>query len=149
MSLAKWYRQRRLKRLEPTADEVARLLHAAERRLADAENTSIYPETRLEQAYQVILTCAIIALRATGYRVSTSRGRHVLALESLHETLGLDEERVGYYQTLRTVRHRGLYEGFLDVDEGDLFEALAEAKQLLGDVQRWLTRHHPGLVTAD
>lgn len=78
--------------LAPNRHEIRRLIVAAERRLEDARNESIHPETRLEQAYDVILTCASIALRASGYRVARGEGKHVRTLESLGYSLAIDDE---------------------------------------------------------
>lgn len=140
--LEKMVRQHRIKRLRPSADETARLLLTARRRLDDAANISVHPETRLEQAYQAILTCAMLALRASGFRASSSRGHHITMLESLEHTLRLDEERVGYYQALRSLRHQSLYEGWLELPADELGEALSEARWLLAGVEKWLAEEH-------
>jgi len=70
MSLANMFAQGQLKKLKPHGGEVVALLRTAARRLEDAANTTVHTETRLEQAYTAILTCALAVLRAEGYRPS-------------------------------------------------------------------------------
>jgi len=50
------------------AGEIGRLLATVDRRLEDASLASLHPETRLEQAYHAILSCAVIGLRTHGVR---------------------------------------------------------------------------------
>jgi len=134
--------QGQLERLSPHGGEVALLLHASTRRLKDAANLTIHTETRLEQAYTVILTCALTALRAEGYRLRRGARQHVRTLETLRFTLALEDSRIDYYQTLRSMRHQALYEGLLDVSQSQLEEALQEAGWLLKRTRSWLTKHH-------
>jgi hypothetical protein len=56
----------------------------------------------------------------------------------LRETLGLESVHVDYYQILRTLRHRTLYEGALDVSPSQAEQAAAEARALLARAGRWL-----------
>ncbi|MBC7099666.1 hypothetical protein H5T52_11265 [Candidatus Bipolaricaulota bacterium] len=62
MSLANMGARGELQRLPPHKDEPIVLLEAARRRLKDAANPTVYPETRLEQVYTAMLTCALAAL---------------------------------------------------------------------------------------
>ena len=55
MSLDEMILRSELSREPARQGEIRRLIDAATRRLEDAANTSIHPETRLEQAYHTIL----------------------------------------------------------------------------------------------
>ena len=80
----------RLKPHAPTADEIRRLLAAAERNLVDARAEIISHETRFDAAYKAIMQLALIALMASGYRPSTNEpGHHQTMIQSLPLTLGL------------------------------------------------------------
>ena len=70
------------------AGEIDRLLATVDRRLEDASLESLHPETRMEQAYHAILGCAVIGLRVHGLRTVDRPGHHVVALESLADTVG-------------------------------------------------------------
>ena len=146
MSLDDMVRRGELEQLPSTAGEIPALLQTINRRIEDATNPSNHPETRLEQAYTAILNCALAALRAEGTRPIRGAGQHVHTLESLRFTLGVEEERLDYYQTLRSLRHRGLYEGFTDVSQSQAEEAVDEARWLQSQLATWLTGHNPELT---
>ena len=80
MSLDEMVLRDELRRELRSSGEIRRLLEAASRRLDDAASTSIHPETRLEQAYYVILNCALVALRTEDLRVVNGQGKHRNAL---------------------------------------------------------------------
>ncbi len=118
--------------------EIDRLLATVDRRLEDASHASLHPETRLEQAYHAILGCAVIGLRAHGLRPVDRPGHHVVALESLADTLGITLDRIDYFQTLRDLRNKDIYTGSSHVSAGQANEAVEEAHRLAGDVKTWL-----------
>jgi hypothetical protein len=118
--------------------EVDRLLDAVSRRLEDAAHASLHPETRLEQAYHAILGCAMVGLRTHGLRVADRPGHHVVAIESLAQTLGVASERVDYLQTLRDLRNKDIYTGSAHISEAQAEEAVEEARKLAHDTALWL-----------
>ncbi len=130
MSLEEMLLRGELRREPSAAGEVERLLAAIERRLKDAANSTNSPETRLEQAYHAILNCALAALRNQGLRPTNVLGKHVVVLESLLSTLGVELRRHDYYQTLRDLRNREIYEGAVHVSDRDVAEAIEEAAWL-------------------
>lgn len=58
------------------AAEVARLLAAAQRNVADSTAAGISDETRFDAAYKAIMQCAVIGLYGHGYRPSTTTPGH-------------------------------------------------------------------------
>ncbi|MEA1871067.1 MAG: hypothetical protein U9N00_02570 [Candidatus Bipolaricaulota bacterium] len=124
-----------LERLALSEGEIDRLLYTIQRRLDDAANRSLHPETRLEQGYVAILNCALAALRAKGLRPTRGKAKHVRTLETLRYTLGVGDDRVAYYQSLRAIRHRGLYEGFTMVSNNQANESMEEAQWLFSHLQ--------------
>jgi hypothetical protein len=115
------------------AGEIDRLLATVDRRLEDASLASLHPETRLEQAYHAILGCAVIGLRSVD-----RPGHHVVALESLADTLGVMLDRIDYFQTLRDLRNKDIYTGSSHVSDTQALEAVEEACRLAADTRRWL-----------
>jgi len=113
-------------------------LSAIARRLEDARNLSIHPETRLEQAYHAILNCALVALRANNLRPVNGHGKHFYALESLLHTMGVEHKRVDYYQELRDLRNKDIYEGSIHVSEREVEEAIEEAVWLQELLREWV-----------
>jgi len=127
-----------LQREPVTPGEVGRLLEAVDRRLQDGGNDANHPETRLEQAYYAILNCALIGLRMNGLRPTDRRGHHMVALESLSDTLGMPADRVDYFQMLRDLRNKDLYTGGVHVTVRQAEEAIAEAQALRSELEQWL-----------
>jgi len=138
MSLDDLLFRREIVREKPLPGEIERLLEAVERRLEDAAHASIHPETRLEQAYHAILGCAMVGLRAHGLRIVDRPGHHVVALESLADTVSISIDRIDYFQTLRDLRNKDLYTGSTHVSDSQAAEAVEEARKLAADAKRWL-----------
>jgi uncharacterized protein (UPF0332 family) len=135
-----------IERLACGKREIAGLLAKAARKLNDAKAENISSETRLEQAYTVILTCATIALRAMDYRVISISAQHYLTIETTRHTLGLDSEKIDYFQTIRNKRHQDIYGVGLEINDDDLDEAIKEAEELLRFTESWLIGKHPHLL---
>jgi hypothetical protein len=132
--------------LATTAEEVSGLLSKARRKLTDSRVPDISKGTRLEQAYNAILTCAMISLRASGYRVLNITARHYVTLETLRFTIGINLERVEYFQSLRNLRHDDVYSASVEVSDIELREAIKESEKLLVETEGWLARNHPDLL---
>jgi len=144
MSLAEMLLRDELRREPESPGEIERLLESIDRRLEDAGNEVNHPETRLEQAYHAILNCALVGLRVNGLRPTDRRGHHIVALESLSDTLGIPSDRVDYFQTLRDLRNKDLYTGGIRVTVRQAEEAIAEAQVLRKDLVRWLEERGEG-----
>ena len=135
-----------LKSHDPDATELQRLLAAARRNLTDATVEAISPETRFDAAYKAIMQASLAALMAHGYRPDTHRpGHHLTVLQSLPKTIELPGERLVVLDTLRRKRNLSDYTGE-DIDDVSVEQCIAEATQLLNDVETWLKRHRPDLV---
>ena len=138
MSLDDMLLRDELHREPATSGEVQRLLDAITRRLEDANNDSIHPETRLGQAYHAILNCALVALRTMGLRPNTGPGHHIIILESLLDTLGIEPSLDDYFQTLRDLRNRDIYTGGTHISIAQVNEAIEEAAKLAEQLKAWL-----------
>jgi len=131
-----------LEKLTAGLNEIRGLLKKAHRKLSDAQSEDISRETRLEQAYNVILTCALVALRTSGYRMRSSKSAHYTAIETLRDTVGLHEDKIDYFQSLRGMRHRDIYEADLVINEHDLSESIKEAEDLLALLETWVAQNY-------
>lgn len=140
MSLEEMLLRSELKREKAMPGEIERMLNAVERRLQDAGHADIHPETRLEQAYHVILGCALIGLRAHDLRLVNRPGHHVVAVESLADTLSISPGRIDYFQTLRDLRNKDLYTGRTSISDSQAAEAVEEARELVQDLRGWLVQ---------
>lgn len=135
-----------LKPHAPDAAEIARLLDAARRNLADAGVDTISPENRFDAAYKCIMQSALVALMANGYRPDTKvLGHHQPVIQSLPKTMGLPGARIVVLDALRNKRNLSDYSG-RDIDRASLATCIAEAARLLVEVGTWLAKAHPELT---
>jgi protein-L-isoaspartate O-methyltransferase len=127
-------------------EEIQRLLEAARRNLADAGVDVISDETRFDSAYKAIMQLALAAMMANGFRTDTSRpGHHMTVIQSLPQTIGLPTERMAVLDVLRRKRNLTDYSGGW-IDETSMEQCIAEARDLLRDVESWLREQRPELM---
>ncbi len=148
MKLYKMEERGYLARITPSRDDLAHLITAIQRRLMDAKNVTVTRENRLQQAYQAVLQVAIAALHAKGYRLKSKPAHHVMAIESLEHTIGVERGLRDYYQSLRKRRHDVIYDAIISVSEQDLEEAIERAEGLFAAFREWLEKYQPDLVDA-
>jgi uncharacterized protein (UPF0332 family) len=128
------------------AEEIERLLAAAQRNLRDAHVESISPETRFDAAYKAIMQAALAALMMHGYRPDTKRpGHHMTVVQSTPLTIGLQSKRMVVLDALRRQRNVADYTGD-DVDVSMAESCIAEAKWLIDDVLAWRKSNRPELI---
>jgi len=134
-----------LKTHPPDAREVEQLLIAARRNISDAHVTSISAETRFDAAYKAIMQSALAALMMHGYRPDTNwPGHHMTVVQSLPLTVDIDRKRVVVLDALRRQRNVADYTGD-DIDESTAEHCIAEAEQLVNDVEAWRASKRPDL----
>ena len=137
---------RSLETVEPDRAAIARLLAAARRNLADAQLAGLSAENRFDASYKAIMQCAMIALRANGYRTLTSQpGHHQTALQTLPLIIGLPNQRMIVLDALRKQRNLADYQGD-SVPEQTAAECFGQAQQLFTEVEAWLAAHKPKLM---
>jgi len=140
VSLANLLKIGQLKRHPADAGEIARLLSAAERGIADARVRTISSETRFDAAFRSIAQIGLAALMAQGYRPDTNRpGHHVTIIQTFTLTLGIDARRVAVLDTLRRKRNLADYTGD-DIDEASVAACIEAAATLLHEARERLAR---------
>ena len=126
--------------------QLAKLIAAAERNIADAQLKALSTENRFDAAYKAILQLAMVALNANGYRTLTSKpGHHQTAIQTLPLTVGLAQSTVIVLDALRKQRNLSDYSGDL-VPDAAAAECLASARELLAHVRKWLAANKPELL---
>jgi hypothetical protein len=146
MSLAKWADYGWLK-AEPTSrDEIQSLLTIVDRDLKDANVAAISEDRRFEAAFNAARTAATIALRASGYRMSTQAGQHVKTIESLELTIKAHSKLIQRMKTLSRKRKATSYDSAGNVSTQELVLAIKTAAELQRTVVAWLKKHHPELL---
>ena len=149
MSLQNLLKIGQLKAHPADADEVERLLAAAQRNLRDAHVKTISAETRFDAAYKAIMQSALAAMMMHGYRPDTNKlGHHMTVLQSLPTTADLDPKRVVVLDALRRQRNVADYTGD-DIDHSTADNCIVEAQRLIDDVLAWRMAHWPELIPAN
>ena len=130
----------------PERSQVARMLAAADRNLADARLAGLSAETRFDVGYKAIMQLAMLALYADGYRTLTSRpGHHQTAIQTLTLTVALEPEKVRVLDALRKQRNLSDYSGDL-VPDSAVNECVSSATTLNAHVRAWLKSNKPELA---
>jgi hypothetical protein len=126
--------------------EIARLLSAAERALADAGVAGLSSDARLDLAYKAIVQAALAAMLASGYRPATSEpGHHQLLIQALPKTAGIAAGRVRVLDAYRAARNRSDYLG-VPVSSAVAQECAVDAAHVLKQVRAWLIAHRPEVI---
>lgn len=121
------------------------LFAVIERDLADCELEALSPDWKLSIAYNAALQAATAALGACGYRASRE-AHHYRVIQSLAHTLGSPAILINRLDLFRKKRNLGGYERAGAVSEQDAKEMIALAREVEGEVRRWLSTHHPELL---
>jgi hypothetical protein len=120
MSLENLLKIYQLQRHTATAEEVQRLLAAAQRNLADSAVQGLSDETRFDAAYKAIMQCAMVGLLANGYRPSTTT--HSLVQKHWNYCSVLRDDGMSYCDDVEQLT----YLLFLKLIAGDLGADLPE-----------------------
>ena len=146
MSLQNLLKIGQLEEHETDVTQVRRMLHSAQRSIADARQESISPETRLDAAYRAMTQLSLIALWANGLRPARSKpGHHQTMIQSLVHTIGLDRDDMLLLDTFRVKRNAIDYTGE-EVDAASVDESIVAADGLLKRVSTWLADNRPELT---
>jgi hypothetical protein len=146
MSLDNLLKINQLQRHVATADEVQRLLAAANRNLADCEVAGLSDETRFDAAYKAIMQCAMVGLMANGYRPSTTTpGHHQTMIQTLGLTMGVSKEVWIVLDSLRKKRNLNDYSGDL-IEPAAVRSCMGHAQSLLAHTRQWLSQQRPDLM---
>lgn len=145
MSLADWLSKGWLTKHEPTAQEIAELLEAADRDLADCEVEGLSADWRLGIAHNAALLSATAALVACGYRASRE-AHHYRVIQSLTHTIGAEQTLVEELDAFRKKRNIGGYERAGIISDGEATSAVDSAGELRKIVGEWIREDHPELA---
>lgn len=111
------------------------MVAAASKRLADARNESLAPESRFDLAYGAAHGLALAALRQKGYR---SENRYAV-FQALVHTVGLDPAIARVFSKCHDHRNLAEYEGRAEIDE----DLLAELIRLTTDLEKTVKALEP------
>ncbi len=146
MTLENWQKNRWLKKEPTSAEEISGLFALVDRNLDDASVEKISLDARLQFAFNAALTCATIALRASGYRVPVAEGHHERTINSLRLTIGADSSLIAQLNGFRKKRINITYDIAGTTSESEVDNLLKIANDLRAQVRKWLKKNHPDLL---
>ena len=145
VSLQSWLESGQLRAHKTSRGEIAELLRASDRDLADSQLQGLSADRRFTTAYSAALLVATVALAASGYR-APQEGHHYWSIQSLAFTMKLDAKTVDRLDTFRRKRNIADYERVGMVSEQEIKKMVALAKELRATIVQWLKENHPELV---
>jgi len=102
------------------------MLGSARKRLADAQNESLDPDSRFDLAYGAAHRSALAALRQQGYR---SQDR-ITVFQTLVHTVGTDKTDIQIFLKAHNERNLAEYQGRTEIDERLLADLIRCTKKL-------------------
>jgi hypothetical protein len=147
MSLQDWLEESKISPHKATPKEIKNLFKVIDRDIADAGVSGVSTDRRFATAYNAALQLATVALLASGYRVTASKGHHFVTISSLPFTMGKSAvPRSNYLNVCRLTRNKTDYDRAGVTEDEEVAELLTEVVQFRQDVLDWLNRHHPALA---
>lgn len=148
MSLKNWRDNGWLSDHKTSAREISDLLSVADRDLSDCESPGLSPDWQLSIAYNAALQTATAALAACGYRAGRD-AHHYRVIQSLAHTIKTGHELIDQFDRFRKKRNIGGYEAAGRISQQESDEMKKLAKELYGQVVRWLRQNHADLFDGD
>ncbi len=145
MSLSEWEQHGWLTKHKTSRNEIRDLLQVVERDLADSAVENVSADWRMNIAYNAGLQAATAALAAAGYR-ATRDSHHYRVIQSLKETMGIDDAVIAAFEAFRKKRNITGYERAGIISDADAAAMRSLALMLRDDVAAWLRRYHPSLL---
>lgn len=136
-----------LQREMASAEEISRLLAKIAIKLSDSQESIISLDSRFDLAYEALLQIGITALRANNLRPDSRGGHHVLALQTLHTSIGYPREKLRMLEEFRRQRAVGLYDGSFVPTQTELDELIETAADLKAHLEAWLQQTRPDLLS--
>jgi hypothetical protein len=145
VSLQSWLESGQLRAHKASKAEIAELLKAIDRDLADSQVKGLSADRRFATAYSAALLVATLALAASGYRAQ-HEGHHYWSIQSLAFTMKITADTIDQLNAFRRKRNMADYERVGLVSEQEIKKMVALAGELRAMAAEWLKKDHPELI---
>ena len=123
---------KQLKREPATKSEYEGMVVSARKRLTDAQNEDLDPDSQFDLAYGAAHRLALAALRLEGYR---SENR-ITVFQTLVHTVGTDKADIQIFLKAHNERNLAEYQGRMEIDEKLLADLIRCTKALDTEVSK-------------
>ena len=120
-------------------------LKQAQVKLTDARQTAVSEGTRMDAAWDAVLMACLAVACAQGWRITSEKGHHAVALEGAAQAIALSVNDYDELDTLRDWRNRKYRAGYAVLPD-ELAEALGVVEPFLTTVAQWFAEHHTALL---
>lgn len=145
VTLEEWLAASQAKTHKTSKNEIASLLKAADRDLADSQLAGLSLDRKFTTAYSAALLTATAALAATGYR-APQEGHHYWSIQSLAFTIGAVPATINLFDAFRRKRNIADYETVGLISAAEAKSTLALARSLRVEAAAWLKKNHGALI---
>lgn len=137
---------RGLLREATNSQEIRRFLNKIATKLEDAQSGQLSQDSRFDLAYEALLQIGLAALRVNNLRPDSRGGHHILALQTLHASIGYSKEKLRLLDEFRRQRASGLYDGSFEPSAAEVEAILTTVRELKEYFEDWLANQHPELL---
>jgi hypothetical protein len=127
------------------AKDAVSWLKQAQVKLSDAQHPTVSEGTRMDAAWDAVLMACLAVACAQGWRITSGKGHHAVALEGAAEALALSVNHFDELDTLRDWRNRKYRAGY-EVHPDELTEAIGWVEPFLKTVAQWFAEHHANVM---
>ena len=132
---------------EPTsAEEIAGFLQRADEQLKDARTVTLSAASRFSLAYDAAHACALVALRAHGYRPGRGLGHRMVVFATLPHTVDSPAAEWAALVRYHTKRNSTEYAGLVNASQAEARDLIQLTGALQERLREWLAAHHPELL---
>jgi hypothetical protein len=147
-----WAAEKKLEELESSPIEISNLLENADQKIRDCELISA-SEISTDTYQAVVFNAGILlmkaVLRASGFRTTEkTAGGHDLLIRCLGATMDTKNKYAPGLEAARKQRIQTTYIVIGTADRKDMDDFLDLVKALRADVEKYIRRHHPTLITS-
>ena len=148
MTLKQWLNNGWLRSHRTSPQEISNLLSIVERDIKDASAGGISADWSFGIAYNAALKLCTILLYAEGYKAERNL-QHYHTIQAFPLILGSERKNdADYLDSCRKKRNIVEYDYIGGVTTDNALELIGFVKELKNDVESWLKREHPELISS-
>ena len=144
-TLTELRRAKKLAKLPADKAELDNLRERAKTSLRDAKIAGLSVEAQFKCAYDAARQTAVVAIRASGYRVTAKLGHHAATFEAVEALDARFKAFVDFFDASRSKRNDLEYSAKPPPSESDATDLVAEVERFAREIDTWIASRFPEL----